>query len=232
MFEDTKLFDMEPFDRPRERIKNVGSSFLTSSELLAIVLRSGGINNSVTSLSNRLIKEFGSLENILRADYERLLAIPNLGEAKVSTLKAINEICLRIKFSKNETSSLIKEPKDVFDLMLKDLIDKDKEYLYLLSLDSRLRLISKDLISIGTVNTTLIHAREVFKKAISNSAVSIILVHNHPSNDATPSDADIEITKKLYTAGKLLGILVLDHVVIVEESYTSIKSYLKGDLSN
>jgi DNA repair protein RadC len=224
MFKTLKLFDIELKDRPRERIKRIGGNYLTDAELLAIVLRSGGIGIAVTELSSLLIKEFGSLGGVLKADFQKLLRFPNLGEAKVSSIKAIHEICLRIQFPTVATTFKVKEPKDVVRLLKKDFFDKDKEYLYLLSLNTRLKLISKDLISIGTVNETLIHAREVFKKAVMCNAVSVILAHNHPSNDPTPSDADITLTKEISEAGKILGIALLDHIIITNDSYFSIKS--------
>jgi len=176
-----KIKDLQNQDRPREKLIMMGAEYLTDSELLAVVLRTGNKSASASDLAKELIHKFSSLKNVLLSDFREVRETFGIGDAKAASIKAVEEICKRINNPIKSVGMLVEGPKDVFEFIKKDLIDKDKEHLYLLSLNSRSKVISKDLITIGTLNETLIHPREIFKKSLINKASSIILIHNHPS---------------------------------------------------
>lgn len=211
-------------DRPRERLLKHGISVLSDAELLSIILRSGSKGISVLDLANKLLREFGGIKGLLEADLEQLYAYKSIGVAKATSIKAIYEVCLRLNTDLGINELQIKNPADVYKVTKKDLYSKKREHLYLLSLDSRGNLISKDLISIGTVNETLVHPREIYSKALVKNSVSIILVHNHPSQDTKPSSEDILLTERIAESGEILGIPLLDHVIVCDSRYTSVKS--------
>ncbi|MBI2620831.1 DNA repair protein RadC [candidate division WWE3 bacterium] len=218
-----RIRDMDKTDRPRERLVIKNAASLSNAELLAIVLRSGGQNNSALMLSQVLLKEFGGLKGFFDASLEQLISVKDIGLTKAVTLKAVCELALRIDAGEEEERLGVKNPGDVFKVVRKDLFAQKREHLYILSLDTRNVLLSKDLVSVGTVNETLVHPREVFRQALLRNAVSIILVHNHPSGDPTPSNDDILLTDKIAKAGKDVGIALVDHVVVCDDSFISIK---------
>lgn len=218
-----KMKNLQMQDRPREKLINMGSSYLSDSELLAVILRTGGKFKSANDLSKELISEFSSLKKLLIADFSQIKNILNIGNAKAASIKAVAEICKRYNSPTEEKHTLIQEPKDVFNIINKDIKQKEKEHLYILSLNSRSKLIKKNLITIGTLNETLIHPREIYKQALINKASSIILVHNHPSQDTQPSQSDIEVTQRIYHAGLILGIPLIDHVIATDNSFYSFK---------
>lgn len=216
--------DLNKNEKPREKLSNKGISALTDEELLALVISSGGKNISAVDLSREILKTHGGLHSLVNLDLESLTSIKHINNAKASSILAACEIGLRICSKKGGNLNRINSPQDVFDLIRKDIFQKDKEHLFLLSLNTRNMLLAKDLISIGTVNETLIHPREVFKKALVRNAVKIILVHNHPSNDPNPSDEDIKITEKVAKSGKQIGIPLIDHVIVCNNDYVSLKA--------
>ena len=201
---------------------NSGSEVLSDAELLAILLRSGGENNSAIDLANLILKQFDGISGLYNADIQELMNLKDIGLAKAASIIAAREIAIRMATENSEKVVKIGSPEDVFKVTRKFFFKKSKEHLYVLSLDARKGLISIDLVSIGTLNEALIHPREVFKIAFTKNAAQIILVHNHPSNDPSPSDADIEITKKIKDVGKLLGTELLDHVVVSDREFKSI----------
>ena len=218
------IHDLANNERPRERLANIGAPSLSDSELLAIILRIGGRKESVLELSRRILLEFGGFADLAKTSIEQLTAIKNVGLTKAVTIKAMCEIGLRISFGGEERSSVIKTPEDIYRLLKKDLYVEGKEILYLVSLDSRHRVIAKDIVSVGTVNETVVHPREIYKQALSRNAVSIVLVHNHPSQDINPSAEDILVTEKIVQAGKVMGISLIDHVVVSDNGYCSLKA--------
>lgn len=223
MANEFSLFDSYSENMPRERLINYGASILSDAELLSILLRSGGRGVPVISLANKLLLSFGNFKGLLDCDIHDLVSNKDVGVAKAASIKAACEIALRIGLSKGINKD-IKAPEDIYALVRKEIYSKDKEHLFVISLDSRMKLISVDLLSIGTVNETLIHPREVFKVALSKNAVSIALVHNHPSNDPTPSDQDILLTSKIYDACLKVGLYFIDHVVACDDSFSSLKA--------
>jgi len=219
-----KIKDLQKDEKPREKLQNKGPDSLTDVELIAVILRSGGKNESVMELSRQLLNVFKGIKGLLSADIEELIKIRNIDIAKATSIKALEEISKRYLNTEATEEIRIRTPKDIFDLVRKEVLNKDQEYLFLISLDTRNKLISKDIISKGTLNETLIHPREIFKKALTKNACSIILVHNHPSNDPTPSEEDIKVTKRIFRAGVEMGIPLTDHVVVTSTDFFSMKS--------
>ncbi|PLW80257.1 hypothetical protein C0585_03840 [Candidatus Woesearchaeota archaeon] len=212
-----KIKDISLDNRPRERFKRFGSSNLSDAELLALILQKGSKSENVVDMSNRLLSAFPDLSKMSMTE---LMKINGVGEAKAMQILALFEFSKRHSFSK--ASRIIKSPRDVFEYN-KHLSELDKEHFVVLMLDTKNNIIKDEVVSIGTLNTTIVHPREIFKNSIKESANSIILVHNHPSGDPNPSEEDLEITKRLIEAGEMLDIKVLDHVIIGKEDYWSWK---------
>ena len=217
------LHDLPQEERPRERLKKVGVDNLSLVELLSLVIERGKRGENVLTIAQNLISHFGNLENIKKASIEELCQVKGIGFATACKLKASFKLGEKAQSTPTKYGQKIESPKDVFKLLKNDLGDKKKEHFKVLSLDSRNKLISIDNVSIGTINANLVHPREVFKTAIQHLAVSIIIVHNHPSDDPEPSEDDLEITKRIVEVGKLIGIDVLDHIIITKTNFFSFK---------
>jgi len=217
------LHDLPKEERPRERLKKVGVDNLSLGELLALIIEKGKKGENVLTIAQNLISHFGNLENIKKASIEELCQVKGIGFATACKLKASFKLGEKAQITPTKYGQKIESPKDVFKLLKNDLGDKKKEHFKILSLDSRNKLISIDDVSIGTINANLVHPREVFKTAIQHLAVSIVIVHNHPSGDPEPSEDDLEITKRITEAGKLIGINVLDHIIITRTKFFSFK---------
>lgn len=210
--------------RPRERLQRFGSEVLSDIELLAIIIARGTEGENVMDLSKRLLEQFGNLNAITNLSVEELSKFKGIGLAKATQIKAALELGRRADRQITATARpVIKTPDDVAGILKRRLGDKKKEYFTILALDSRHNLIRDIDISIGSLNASIVHPREVFKEAISASAASVILVHNHPSGDPTPSDDDIRLTKRLVEVGKLVDIEVLDHIIIGAGRVVSMK---------
>jgi DNA repair protein RadC len=218
----TAVKDMPLDDRPREKLTLRGSQSLTDAELLAILLRTGTKGRSVIAVSQELIKIFGNLAVLASKPLTILTQTSGIGKDKGATLLAAFEISRRIqsqekwKFNKKITS-----PSEVADIFIPLLKDELKEKFIIVCLNSANKIITYEVISVGNLNSSIVHPREIFKSAIEHSSASIILLHNHPSGNAEPSNEDISITKKLVEAGKLLDIPVFDHIIIAGNSYSS-----------
>ena len=220
-----KIKDLQNEEKPREKLIDKGEDNLTDVELLSILLRAGGKTSSATNLSREILNKFSCFKDLFNADIKELMNFKYIGKAKATAIKAAGEIAKRYLCDKGKNINpiQIKTPQDAYFLVRKDILDKDQEYLFLLNLDSRGNLISKDLISKGLLNETLIHPREIFKKALSKSACSIILVHNHPSNKSDPSEDDIKVTKRILKVGIEMGVPLLDHLIVTNDGFTSLK---------
>ena len=221
----TKSFtirDLPPSERPRERLQKFGAEALSAQELLALILGRGIAGESVMVTVQRLLSTFGNVKAISEASLEELSQVRGIGLAKATQIKATFELAKRSEVEVGE-KIFIKTAEDAVKLVKPKLKDKKKEYFLILSLDSRNNLIKISEISIGSLNANLVHPREVFKEAIQSLANSVILIHNHPSGDAIPSKDDIEITKQLMGAGEIIGISILDHIVIGNQDYKSMK---------
>jgi len=213
--------DLPKDERPREKLIKKGASALKLEELLAILLRTGTKNKNVLKLAEDIVLKYNSnkLKNI---GFEELRNIYGVGPTKAVQILAAIEIGRRFFKPKEEKEIYIYSPKDVLK-QTSHLQENKKENFVVLYLDARNKLILKETVSIGTINASLIHPREVFEPAIRELAVQIILVHNHPSGDPEPSEDDLAMTKRLVEAGKILGIDVIDHIIVAKDKFFSFK---------
>ncbi|GGD03558.1 hypothetical protein N780_02870 [Pontibacillus chungwhensis BH030062] len=210
-------------DRPRERLIRLGARQLSNQELLAILLGTGTKKESVTSLSQRLLVHFEGLLLLKDATIEELTAIKGIGEAKAVNVLAALEIGKRIHFHKPTERYTIRSPEDGADYVMEEMRDLKQEHFVVLFLNTKNQVVHRQTIFIGSLNASIVHPREVFKEAVKRSAASIICAHNHPSGDPSPSQEDIHVTRRLIECGKMLGIEVLDHLVIGDHKYVSLK---------
>lgn len=210
-------------ERPRERLAKYGPQSLSTAELLAIILRIGTKRESAIRLAERLLSTFKSLRGIASASVEELSEISGVGMAKATQIKAAFELGKRLAASTEEAKPTITSPLDAANLVMEDLRYHEKEHFQVILLDGRHRVIGVQPISVGILNSNLVHPREVFRPAISRGSAAVIAVHNHPSGDPTPSGDDEAITKRLMETGELVGIPVLDHIVIGAGQFVSMK---------
>jgi len=217
-----KVKDLPLDDRPREKLLLRGSQSLTDAELLAILLRTGTKGKSVVQVAYDLVKRYGNLASLSTKSYSELIKTNGIKKDKAATLVAAFEIGKRTAIqSKWFSEKKITSPEDVAHIFIPMLKDELSEHFYIVCLNAANKIIRIDLISTGSLDSSIVHPREVFKVAIENSAKSIILVHNHPSGNPEPSNDDIAITKKLIEISKLMEITVFDHLIIAENKYTS-----------
>lgn len=207
-----RIKDISVDNRPRERLERSGASSLSDAELLAIILKTGRKDENVIDMSNRLISMYGG-EKLASCSLKELQEIKGIGRAKACQILAMFEFSRR-QIKKENPNNSIKSAKDVFDFMSPKVSHLEKEHFCVISLDTKNRPVKEETVSVGTLNTAIVHPREIFRGAIKESANSIILVHNHPSGDPSPSDADRKLTEDLIAAGDILSIKVLDHVII------------------
>lgn len=218
------VHDLPKTERPRERLKKFGAEALSAQELLAIIIGRGSPKQSVMKIAQELLTTFGSINAVSNATIEQLDAITGIGPAKAMQIKACFELAKRKNWEpENGKDAYIENPKDVVNIISKELADKTKEHFKIIMLNSRNKVIGISDISIGTLNASLVHPREVFKEAIIHCSASLILVHNHPSGDPEPSDDDLIMTKRLVESGKLVGIEIIDHIIIGKNRYYSFK---------
>lgn len=215
--------ELPPEERPRERLVRYGASVLSNAELLAILLRTGTRKESAISLAHRLLIQEQGLRFLADSDVKQLSAISGIGQAKAAQIKAALELGKRMAAAEYGADKPVKCPQDVADLLMEEMRYLKKEHMKLVLLNVKCNLISVEDISIGSLNASIVHPREVFNPAIRKSSASIIMVHNHPSGDPTPSSEDIGITSRIRDAGKLLGIELVDHIIIGDGKYTSLK---------
>lgn len=209
-------------ERPRERLQRYGAHALSTQELLAIVLRTGTGGRSAIDLAEELLKDHKDIRGIACASVEQLAKIKGIGPVKGIQIAACIELGRRLQEMRADRRE-IKSPQDAVDLLMPRLRDADKELFYGILLDSRARIIREVEISKGSLNNSIVHPREVFKAAITASAESIIVAHNHPSGDPTPSPEDRRVTARLQEAGKLMGIELVDHLIIGDGRWVSLK---------
>lgn len=216
--------DLPVEDRPRERLFKLGAEALSLQELLCLILGRGTRAEPVTDIAHNLIRYFGNLQNMANASISELSNLKGIGPAKATQLKAAFELAKRLNnTTSNNIKTAIKNPQDVIKAVSSRLKDKKKEHFLLLSLDTRNQLIDIQTISIGSIDCSVVHPREVFKAAITDLATSIILVHNHPSGIPEPSEEDIKLTRRLLEVSKIMDIQILDHIIMGNDSYFSMK---------
>lgn len=206
-------------DRPREKLIRYGAQRLSSAELLAILLGTGKRGENVVAMAGKILQSFGPA-NLPKAKCGQLSKFNGLGPAKACAIVAAFELSQRLL--ENRKSRIYLSAKDVWE-ELKEIRALKKEHFVVLFLNSRNQEIKKEIVALGTVNSSIIHPREVFEPAVKNLAGHIICAHNHPSNDPSPSQNDIELTKRLEEAGKILGIELADHVIVAKDSYFSFR---------
>jgi DNA repair protein RadC len=218
------IHDLPPSERPRERLQKFGAEALSAQEILALILGRGIAGESVMVTAQRLLSQFGSIKGMTDASVEELSQVKGIGPAKASQIKAAFELANRLEgYPELGKKPVVKTPDEVVSLVRGRLKGKKKEHFLVLLLDTRGQLIKISEISIGSLDSSIVHPREVFKEAISASAASVILAHNHPSGVPEPSEDDIKLTERLVQTGEVIGIEVLDHIVISNNNYVSLK---------
>ncbi|MBU3964768.1 DNA repair protein RadC [Patescibacteria group bacterium] len=216
------IHDLPKEERPRERLAKFGEQALSAQELLQVILGRGVAGESVAVTAQKLLTQFGSLQKLAEASIEELSSIKGIGPAKAAQIKAVFEIGRRLA---NQVppykSKELTDPKKVYQLIKSKLKDYTREHFYIIPVNSRNWSIAE--VSVGSLNASIVHPREVFAEAIKNKAASVIFVHNHPSGDPEPSEGDLVITKRLVEAGKILEIEVIDHVIVTNNNFLSFK---------
>jgi DNA repair protein RadC len=210
-------------ERPREKMRLRGESSLTSAELLAILLNTGTPGETVIEVAQRLLVDHDGLPGLVRADFEELCQVRGLGEAKVSRLKATLELARRLSAAQPQDRPQIKSPEDIYLLLGSEMSVLEQEQLRVVLLDTKNRVSRIVTVYQGSVNSAQVRVAELFRDAVRATAPSIVLVHNHPSGDPEPSRADAQVTREAVQAGELLGIEVIDHIVIGDGQFQSLR---------
>lgn len=218
-----RIHDIDPDNRPRERFLRSGKEALSPAELLALILRSGTQKLNIIDTCNQLIATHG-LEGLADLSLNELQEQPGIGQAKAMQIAAIFELNRRVRFTRTMNRK-VQGARDVFEYMQGRIPDETKEHLFVLFLSTKNRILSHETVTVGTLTASLIHPREIFKAAIRQSAHSIILVHNHPSGDVQPSNADKQVTSILKKSGDLLQIAMLDHVIVGNNDWFSFRDH-------
>ncbi|MGL4453611.1 MAG: RadC family protein [Sarcina sp.] len=222
MNKNLKIYQIPKDERPREKLLNKGVKALTDAELLALLLRTGTKDESALELSDRLLKTVNGVGGIFHTPVETLMKIKGIKEAKASQLIAACELYERAACEKRN-SMQIKSARDVVSVLEHNFFKDTQEVVRLLCLNTKNNIISTKEVFKGSLNSSIVHPREIFKEAIHLSAASIILCHNHPSGDPTPSIEDINITKRIKSCGEIIGIELLDHVILGKNNFISLK---------
>ena len=216
------IHDLPADERPRERLVKFGEQALSAQELLQLILGRGIAGESVAVTAQKLLTRFGSLQKLAEANIEELSSIKGIGLAKAAQIKAVFEIGHRLSTQTPPYKSKeLTDPEKVYRLIKSKLKDYHKEHFYIITLNSRSHSIAE--VSVGSLNASVVHPREVFSEAIKNKAASVIFVHNHPSGDTEPSEGDLVITNRLVEAGKILEIAVVDHIIVTNNNFLSFK---------
>jgi DNA repair protein RadC len=210
-------------ERPRERLIQFGADSLSTAELLAILLRTGTPQYSAVGLGEHLLSAFGSLRGVANASIEEMAAVHGIGPAKAAQIKAAIEFGRRLVAASPEERTKIRSPRDVYNLLGPSVREEKREHFIAVLLDTKGGVLRTRTISIGDLSSSLVHPREVFLEAVRHSAASLIVAHNHPSGDPSPSPEDAAVTRRLQEAGELLGIELLDHVVLGDNRWVSLK---------
>lgn len=218
-----RISDLREENRPRERLINEGAQALSDGELLAVLLGSGVKGKNAIDLGNQILKELGGFSGIHRADIASIEDILGVGEAKAARIKAAVELGNRLAKENQVDQFTIRAPEDVVKLVGLELRGKEQEELWVLWLNVRNKVIGIDRLYRGSQDSSSVRVSEIFTRAIRNSAYAIILVHNHPSGESNESPEDVNITRSVVDAGKLLDVRVLDHIIIGQNDFTSIK---------
>jgi DNA repair protein RadC len=215
--------DIPEEERPRERLAKYGAEVLSNAELLAIILRTGTKYDSAINIANRLLNNSQGIRYLYESSFEELKCTKGIGTAKAAQIKAALELGRRLRTYKGSGNIYVKTPSDAADIVMEDIRYLKKECMKVILLNIKNMVISIKDVSTGSLNSSIVHPREVFVEAIKSSSASIIVCHNHPSGDPTPSQEDINVTKRIYEAGKIIGIDLIDHIIIGDGKYISLK---------
>ena len=217
----SRVKDIIESERPRERLLEVGEKSLSNEELLSIILKTGTKNISVKDLSRKILNEIKDISNLKDMTYNKLIKIKGIGTVKAIEILASLELGRRVYYKNVKQKVKLNNTTLVFEQFKNLFINETQENFYALYLNTKTELISYKLLFKGTINTSVVHPREIFKYAFLESASSIIVIHNHPSNNTTPSKEDIELTNKLFEIGNIMAIPVIDHIIIGIDNYYS-----------
>lgn len=219
-----KIKDIPENERPKEKLFKYGADVLSNSELLALILRTGTRNENVIALSSRLLSELDGLDGILYADPAEIMSIKGIKHTKASQILALSELFKRFRTLKACSKDVkITSPKDVAGLIMGEMMNLEQEVLKVLLLSTKNIIIGTKDVFKGSLNSSIVHPREIFKQAIKRNSASIIICHNHPSGDPTPSKEDINVTLRIKECGKIIGIELLDHIIIGKNKFVSFK---------
>jgi DNA repair protein RadC len=218
-----RIMDLPASERPQEKMFKYGADTLTNSELLALILRSGTSKENIVNLCTRVLKECGGLNGLLSLSAEECMRLKGIKDAKAAQLMALAEISRRFKSYKAEDTYKICQPKDAAELVMESMRYLKQEVLKVVLLNTKNVVVGIKDVSMGSINSSIVHPREVFCDAVKRSCASIIVCHNHPSGDPTPSNEDISVTRRLKESGKLLGIELIDHLIIGDGIFVSLK---------
>ncbi len=215
--------DMPLDERPRERLMRVGERALANAELLAVTIRIGKPGENVVRLAERLLAHFNGLPGIARASLAELQQVNGIGPVKAAEIKAALELGRRLLAAAPEERPQVTSPADAANLLMSEMMFLEQEHLRLILLDTRNRVLGTPTVYQGSLNTSVVRVGELFRHALKENAAAFIVVHNHPSGDPSPSPEDVHVTRQLVEAGELLDIAVLDHIVIGQHSFVSLK---------
>jgi DNA repair protein RadC len=226
MTANVRIHDLPAQDRPRERLVALGADKLSNADLIAILLRTGMKGMSAIHIAEQLLRQFGPLQNLANTSLDDLRKVKGIGRDKAVALKAAFTLARNMARELRHESPVLDTPERIADLLREDNRGYEVENFQVVLVNTRRKLIRVEQVSQGTLDTLLVHPREVFKAAIAASAAAIVIVHNHPSGDPTPSEADIKVTRDLIRAGQLLKIDVLDHVILGRATPDRVKDYV------
>ncbi|WP_070109417.1 RadC family protein [Clostridium acetireducens] len=215
--------DLPENERPRERLLKYGPEVLSNSELLAIILRTGTKKENIISLSGRILKKAGGINGLFNLTAEEFMKIDGIGRSKACQLLAVAEMSKRFHSYKSGNEYKICSPKDAANYVMQEMRHLKQEILRVIMLNTKNVIIKVKDVSLGSINSSIVHPREVFCEAIKNNSVSIIICHNHPSGNPKPSGEDINVTNRLIECGKIIGIQLIDHIIIGDGIYISLK---------
>lgn len=215
--------DMAAADRPRERLMRVGATAVSTAELLAIILRTGSGGENVLRLAERLLIRFNNLPGIARASLVELKTVKGIGDAKAVEIKAALELGRRLMATAPEERARITSPADAASLLMSEMMLLEQEHLRVVLLNTRNEVLRTHTVYIGSLNTSVVRIGELFRPAIRENAAAVIVAHNHPSGDPSPSPEDVNVTRQIVKAGRLLDIELLDHLIIGHRRYVSLK---------
>ncbi|GIV97651.1 MAG: UPF0758 protein [Herpetosiphonaceae bacterium] len=223
-----RIKELPASEQPRERLREVGPQALSDAELLAILLRTGVAGINVLQLAQKILLEFGGWTGLQRADFDELRRAHGMGEAKAAQVKAALEIGRRLLLATPEQRMQISSPADVAGLLMVEMSHLQQEHLRVINLNIKNQVLKITTVTVGSLNSASVRAAEVFRDAIKLNAAAIIIVHNHPSGDPTPSADDVIVTRQLIQAGQLLDIELLDHLIIGQGRWVSMRERRLG----